>query len=267
MKQLFHIAVSFALFFSTLNAEIVKTTNIQDIREEIAEGTLVLFNVAEVLMDTETSVGSQAWRKLLRASVDSQTHDELTLFVFESVPPVPPEPATPALIKELQSQGVAVMAFTSRGRHEWYSSQVPDIDLITEAKLRQIDIDFSKTSLPDSLSALPLLFDDYYHGGIIYTGNTREKADVLVEILNSTGYQPSKIVCVDDKVDSLIALEKALDSLGIPFVGYTYTRTALNHADFNPLVAVFQTNWLLKYDELLSDEDVINVLDWNLLDY
>jgi hypothetical protein len=46
------------LGFGSLNSEIIKITNIQDIRQEISADTLVLFNIAEVLMDTETSLGT-----------------------------------------------------------------------------------------------------------------------------------------------------------------------------------------------------------------
>ncbi len=245
--------------FSSINAEIINTTNIQVIREEITPDTLVLFNVAEVLMDTEISLGTQAWRKFIRSRVDSQTHDELTLHVFENVPPICPDASTPQLISEIQAEGYTTFAFTSRGRNEWYSSQVPNVDLLTEKLLRQIGIDFSKTSLNSELSQLPVLFGDYFHNGIIYAGNSQEKGEFLKEIFTQTGYLPSKIIFIDDKIDSLKEVENTLQSLNIPFVGYAYSRTSQKHAGFDPQIANIQLDWLLKNHIILSDHEAVEI--------
>lgn len=254
MKQLILSFLSIIFLIGSLNAQIIKTSNIQDIREEIVDNTLVLFNIAEVLMDTETSVGTQAWRKFIRVRLDSKLHDELSLFVFENVPPKSPQTSIPKLISELQSQEIMTLAFTSRGRNEWYTSQIPNIDLITEKLLLQIGIDFSQTHLNKELLLLPSLFSDFYHAGVIYATNTKDKGKLLLEILEKTGYRPSKIVFVDDKVDSLIAVEKTLNSLNIPFVGYAYSRTSQDHINFDPFVANIQLDWLITFEVLTDDE-------------
>ncbi len=259
MKGLVFSLLSIFFLADCLTAQIIKTSSIQDIREEITDNTLVLFNIAEVLMDTETSLGTQAWRKFIRVRLDSKLHDELTLFVFENVPPKCPEPSTPQLINELQSEGIVTLAFTSRGRNEWYASQVPNVDLITEKLLLQIGIDFSKTQLSEELLLLPSLFAEFYHAGVIYATNTREKGELLLEIFERTGYRPSKIVFVDDKVDSLIAVEKTPSSLNIPFVGYAYSRTSKDHANFDPLVANIQLDWLITYGKVLTDAEAIEI--------
>lgn len=259
MKRLIFSLFSMLFFAGSLNAQIIKTTQIQDVKAEITDNTLVLFNIAEVLMDTETSLGTQAWRKFIRTRLDAKLHDEITLFVFENVPPKSPEPSIPELIKEFQAKGVTTFAFTSRGRHEWYTTQIPDIDLITEKLLRQIGIDFSKTKLNEKLSALPSLFGDYFHEGIIYTTNTKDKGELLREILEKTGYRPSKIVFVDDKVDSLISVENTLSKLNIPFVGYAYSRTAKDHANFDPLVANIQLDWLIMHGRVLTDDQATTI--------
>lgn len=261
MKKLIALVLTSFFLTSNVNAVIIKTTNIDEAREEITDDTLVLFNIAEVLMDTETSLGTQAWRKFIRTRLSSKLHDELTLFVFENVPPKSPETSIPELINELQAKGQVTFALTSRGRHEWYSSQIPDIDLITEELLLQIGIDFSQTQLPEELSLLPSLFEDYYHAGIIYATNSKDKSELLLEIFDKTGYRPSKVVFVDDKIDSLISIEKTFDNLNIPFVGYAYSRTAQNHADFDPVVANIQLDWLITAGQVLTDEEAIAIRD------
>lgn len=243
----------------SLHAEIIKTSDIQDIREEITPDTLVLFNVAEVLIDTDTSLGTQAWRKYIRSRVDSNTHDDLTWLVFKSVPPKAVEAAIPALITELQSHGQATFAFTSRGRNEWYASQIADVDLLTETLLRQIGIDFSHAPLNDKLALLPQLFSDYFHAGIIYAGNTLDKGELLRCMLEKTGYRPAKIVFVDDKADSLVSVERALSGLNIQFVGYAYSRTSKDHKDFDPMVANIQLDRLLSTGQVLSDAEALEI--------
>lgn len=249
----------FSIGFNGLNAKIINTTDIQVVREEITPDTLILFNVAEVLMDTEISLGTQAWRKFIRSRIDSQTHDELTLFVFENIPPVCPDAAIPQLISELQEEGHTTFALTSRGRNEWYSSQVPNVDLLTEKLLRQIGIDFSKTNIDPALSQLPILFGNYFHNGIIYAGNNQKKGELLKEIFTQTGHIPSKVILIDDKTDSLKEVESTLQVLNIPFVGYAYSRTAQNHASFDPQIANIQLDRLLKTQMILSDQQAMEI--------
>jgi hypothetical protein len=238
---------------------IVKTTQIEEILPEVTENTLVLFNIAEVLMDTEISLGTQAWRKYVRSRVDSQLHDELTLYVFRCVPPKTPESSTAEVVRKLQTQHVPTLAFTSRGRHEWYSSQVKNIDLLSEHLLRQIGIDFSLSPLPTAWSELDLVFSDFYHAGIIYTTNTFEKGDILARLLETTHYYPSKIVVIDDKADSLKSVEKEMEKLGILFTGFAYSRTAQEHVNFDPMIANIQLDWLMSNGQILSDKEALQI--------
>lgn len=238
-----------ALFFlsCSLHASLITTNSIADIEKDIDDQTLVIFNIAEVLLDTETQLGTQNWRKYVRQRLEPQLHDRLTLLVFEKVPPKAVEQVTPQLIERLQSK-VRVLAFTSRGRNEWYSSQIPHIDTITEKALKQVGLDFSKSK--------PLAFDPFYfHDGIVYGTNNREKGELLVEFLRTNQLKPSRIVFVDDKKDSLVEVEGEMQKLGIPFSGYVYQRTAADHQNFDPVIANIQLDWLLNQNKVISDEE------------
>ena len=255
MKKLIFSFFSFLICNMPLQAEIIKTVQIDEIVQSVTDDTLVLFNIAEVLMDTETSLGTQAWRKYIRSRLDSKDHDALSLFVFQNIPAKTPEPETASVVTYLQEQGFPVFAFTSRGRHEWYQTQIENIDILTENALRQIGIDFSLNQLPPSLANLDLEFQDYFHAGIIYATNSFEKGEILAKFLETTDYRPSKIVFVDDKADSLKIVEEAMNALGISFTGYAYSRTAVDHAKFNPMIAHIQLEWLLSNGQVLSDEE------------
>lgn len=242
---------------SALPAEIIKTTQIEDILPAIEQDTLVFFNIAEVLMDNETSLGSAKWRRFVREHTPSM-HDKVTFYVASNLPFKTPEPQTAPMIRSLQEKGVAVMAFTSRGRHEWYSTQMEGIDTATEQWLGTLGIDFTQSRLPEAFVKLGEEMADYYHAGIIYATNGIEKGDMLRRMLTVTGYRPSKIVFIDDKADSLKTVEKTLEELGIPFQGFAYGRTAENHKDFDQSVANVQLMYLLT-GRVLSDAEATDI--------
>lgn len=140
-----------------------------------------------------------------------------------------------------------------------YSSQVPDIDKLTEKLLDKINIDFAKTKIPPQLSEMAIMFADFFHHGIIYTTNSVNKGELLQKILEKTGYRPSKIVLVDDKLDSLNSVESAMKKFGIEFIGFAYLRTAKEHVNFDPVVANIQLDCLMTKGIILSDDEAAQI--------
>lgn len=242
-----------------LSATITPTTQIQDIIPVIEENSLVLFNIAEVLMDTDRSLGTSAWRRYIRKKVDAKKHDILTLYVAKHVPAKVPDAAIPVLIQQLQDQGYPVLAFTSRGRSEWYSSNIQGVDVLTEFLLYEIGIHLEKTQLPKELGALETTFADYYHAGILYATNGVEKGEFLKRILTETGYRPAKIVFIDDKADSLQTVDAAMKEMGISFEGFAYNKTAQDHKNFDPMIANIQLEWLVFNNKLLTDAEATQI--------
>lgn len=259
MRKFISLFLTITAFYLPLEGNIVKTVQIEDVVQEADQNTLVFFNIAEVLMDTESSLGSQAWRKYIRTRLEPKLHDEITLFVFQNVPPKTPEALTAGVVARLQKKGIPVFAFTSRGRHEWYSSQVPDVDLLTEKLLCQIGIDFSLTKSPFSASQKAPAFGDYFHEGIIYATNSLEKGEVLVQFLEAADLHPSRIIFVDDKADSLATVEAEMKKRGIPMTGFAYSRTSLTHANFDPMIAAIQLDRLISSGKSLSDEEASQI--------
>ena len=98
-KHLLTLLSLFMIFALETEAVITPTTNIQDVIPSIQDkDTLVLFNIAEVLMDTRKKLGTGAWRKYIRKKIDSQQHDILTFFVAKKVPPKIPEAGIQVLV-------------------------------------------------------------------------------------------------------------------------------------------------------------------------
>lgn len=256
MKCLLGPLLSFVSIVQPIHSTVVKTTEIEEVLRNADATTLVLFNIAEVLIDTEISLGSQAWRKNLRSRTSPEIHDALTYYVFQHVPPKPVESATPELVRKLQSLNVPTLAFTSRGRTEWYSTQINGVDEATEEVLSKVGLNFC---LPSQLAKLESDFPLYFHNGIIYATNKVDKGELLSKIFQITGYQPSKVIFVDDKADSLVSVQKAMSRLGIEFLGLHYTRTAEDHLHYDQMVADIQLDRLLLDGKILSDEEALRL--------
>jgi hypothetical protein len=263
------LAVS--LTMSQLHADIIETHEVESILPYVDQDTLVLFNIANVLTDSEISLGSSQWRAYVKTQAkkiqnpEFNIHDVLTWQAFSLVPHKSVEAVTPSLIENLQNQDIAVAALTSRGRTEWYNTSVPTVDQHTEKMLHSIDIDFRQSNLPFVFAQYegnPFL--DHYRGGIFYS-NHMSKGEFLKQLLQDSGYMPKAVVFIDDKIDSLDDVEAAMQELGIPFHGFWYTR-ATDRTGFSPMVANVQLEALLKDQQILSDEEAKVIADTKYAD-
>ena len=256
-NKLFVFLTFILLPFASLPADIVQITELETILPSIEEGTLVLFNISEVLLDSKIELGTSKWRNSLRSDPNTiLCHDWLTLLVAKKVPHKAVETSTPLLIQTLQAKGLPVMAFTSRGRSEWYNTKVEGVDILTEQLLNKVGIDFTKSKLPECFLALETSADysPYFHAGILYASHL-EKGEFLKKLLLDTQFLPAKVVFVDDKKDSLVKVEKALLVLGIPNTCFWYTRTAVDHKNYDPNIAAVQLDKLLNQDIILTNEE------------
>lgn len=250
-----------------VQAEVITIKKIEEMSQSVEKDTLVLFNIAEVLLDSQVSLGTSPWRKYVKKLAPNwkdnpgvNVHDQLTLFSAKYVPHRSVEPLTPQLIKKWQQDGIVVMALTSRGKSEWYDTEIEGVDVLTENLLKKAGIDFTLTQLPPGFDSLDSSFDLTYGRGILYATHG-SKEELIQAILEATNYHPKKIVFVDDKKESLDNVDVAMKALGIPFTGYWYRRTAEDHRDFNPMIAHIQLETLLIHGKLLTDQEAQQILN------
>ena len=124
----------------------------------------------------------------------------------------PVEVGTTKFIASLQKQKIPVLALTARTIIER-----------TFQQLEAIAIDFTPTALSTKVLDLSQQHPAFYQQGIIFCGNN-SKGTVFCAFLDRIGYQPDKIIYVDDKEGNLKAVEQALQPRGIEFVGIRYSR-------------------------------------------
>ncbi len=183
---------------------------------------LVLLDIDNTIAAPPSDLGSDQWfNDLVLAICEQQGLEkkeavqkgiELYHHIHTHIELRPVEAQTPAFIASLQKQNIPVLALTARTIIER-----------TFQQLETITIDFRHTALSNKTFDLSLHHPAFYQQGIIFCGNN-DKGTVLGAFLERISYQPDKIIYVDDKEGNLKAVEQALQSRGIEFVGIRYSR-------------------------------------------
>ncbi len=250
------LILSAAIFLSAVvQAEIIEIQHIDEVRPYIKENTLCLFDIDDTLIDNPFSLGGSPWRnwvkaKLPKYNVNFVLYDALTQYIAKMAPYKSVEDGTVKLINDLQEQGTAVFAFTARGRTQWYTTDMDNVDRFTHYQLNTVGIDFNLTQIPEELRALE---SAYFYKGIIFAQHIA-KGDLLKHLFKDLHYSPPLIVFVDDKLEQVQSVEKVIGECGIPVIGFWYRRSELDRANFNPTIANIQLDYLLQTGEIVSDE-------------
>ena len=246
---------------SLLRADMIETTNIEDVYPHVEEGTIVLLGMTDTMSDSMLSLGSKPWRHYIRRNVRGNQnldeagnlHDLWTFYVAASIPVKPAQKEIVEWIDTLQKDNIPVFCLTGRGRNVWYVTVIDKIDNFTDFQLENLGIDLKKSTVPEKLQkADPRLF----HNGVFYT-DPYTKGDFIDKIFQDTGYQPKKVVVVDDKWHELKSIEEKLTEAGIAHVCVLYQRAEKERKNFNPLVAMLQLESLFEKGVALLEHEAI----------
>ncbi|MFC1842511.1 DUF2608 domain-containing protein [Candidatus Dependentiae bacterium] len=122
-------------------------------------------------------------------------------FTMQDFTDMTPIGNSPKIIKNLQCKKIPVMALTNRS--------IPIADR-TIVQLKDINIDFVKTSPYKKELLLPLKYNVRFSNGVIFTASN-DKGQALIAFLKKTGYKPKKVIFIDDKLKHVKSVERALD--------------------------------------------------------
>ena len=200
--------------------------------DEHTKDTLVVFDIDNTLIAPTGDLGGDAWFSFMFNEYLKRgysVHDAVEqihpayvaiqeTIVFKTV-----EPDTASFIKTLEKD-VSVMALTARSFRL--------IDHTIEL-LENLDIRF--TPLADDLHILESngIRPAHYQHGIIFSGNN-DKGKMLVTFFDKFNYHPKKVIFIDDKLNYLISVDRALSARNIPFVGIRYSAMDQRVKEFNP---------------------------------
>ncbi len=260
-----------------LPAEIVKLDRLQSL-EEVAgpltgplnEDTLLMFDVDYTLI-----VGCDAiWHlkgREVRYKVRAEIFENPALLLFERYPEgylhgrmiealethsMLVDPASPQLIRDLQKRGVPVIAFTASS-----GGPLGEIESMADLRCEQLRAFgfFFETTFPEldsiEFSKQPgKAFPPLFHHGVLFASN-HTKGEVLPHLLSQLSWHPRKVVMVDDRLEQLQSIEKALESTGIEFIGLHYRAAEELPYQVDEELARFQFHHLAETGEWLHDDE------------
>jgi hypothetical protein len=244
-------AIILGVFCSFFSLQAVEIQRLTEALRGVDASTVVVLDIDDTLIHPVQMVGSTDWGhhvtgQLIAAGMDREeafwlSTDRL-MAVNRLIDVAVVEAETPALIRDLQSRGIVVLACTARPG---------SFAEATHRQLASVGID-----LPSTAPAL----DDFsipggarppaYSRGIIYSYGT-SKGEALAGFLQIAGVTPSHLVFVDDSWKHVQAVQRAMDGLGIPCTVYRYAGADVMRSSFDPEVADLQ--WEMA-GKILSDD-------------
>lgn len=221
--------------------------------------TVIFFDLDDTVFDSQSMVGSKAWRKYIieatkKLDTTANWHDIFTYFLMQKFPIKTVEENTNSFIKDLQDKGIVVCGLTARERTKWYDMPNTETDTLTVKQLTSVDVNFNNEGLENIFPDLSK--DPEYFNGVFFA-NTDLKGDFLLNLFEKTANFPEKIIFIDDKDSQVESVAKALTQLGIPHECYVYSAIENKSKKFNPLVANIQLYFFYASDgtNCLSDEE------------
>lgn len=237
MNTIARLFFTFALgVAANLHAAIFESNNLADITPHVNSETLVIFDLDDTVFRAPSMLGNDAWvtyqlniKVKQGLTYDQATQEILPLYYiiqyFTQLELI--DSKTTELFRDLQNKNIKVMALTARS--------MPLVDR-TQQELERMGIFFSKTAPYTHDLALGITHAARYSNGIIFGANN-DKGKLLFQFLDTVGYQPKKIIFIDDKSSNVQILERVVESHGIAFVGVRYSHEDVRKTIFDPAVA------------------------------
>lgn len=169
--------------------------------------------------------------------------DTLLISVYQRVPVALTDTSLPSVLQKLISQGVTVIAMTSRGQK---------MREVTREQLERVDIHFSELGVPRWMSLDEQRQFRIDANGTVFASHGNKKGEVLIELLKKNVLKvPKQIYLIDDRERHLIDVGNALAG---NYPGITYTPVLCTFLDsakpYDSKAAHVQlTEFLIKYRE------------------
>lgn len=238
MKHLLY-TLTLCLSLSGLSlAKIIESNTVLEINNHLnddLEHTLIIFDIDNTLAAPQLEIGTDQWVNHLvelkiKEGLDFQQAFNAVLptyfHVQFKIAMHPVEEQTPQFIQELQAQGASVIALTARSI------------FVASRTLEQLKDISVKLGIKDHKNELHLNMPIpcIYMNGVIFSGNN-DKGLVLLELLSSIDFKPTKIIFLDDKLKNIVTVEYAAQKCDIEFVGIRYGRCDERVEHFDPVRA------------------------------
>ncbi len=236
-----------------MHAKILEIQNFKEVISHLSKEALLILDIDDTLLIPEQMLGCDEWfmlrLKKWQKEISSSEALERSLAEWEAIRHLTKmeivEPGTDDIVRMLQKQGSCVMGLTTQG-----------VALATrtsqQLKSNHFDLTATAPSKDDcffSLNKHGIL----YRNGILFTSGM-PKGEAFFQCCEKIGYQPKKIIFVNDKKSHLEDLEGTTKAKGIEFIGLRYAYSDVRKAAFSPEIAEFQFTHS-SFDRILSDKE------------
>jgi hypothetical protein len=237
MKKYTLFFILFTCF--TIHSKIIENDRLEAVLQYITPGTLVIFDIDNTLAHPVAELSSDEWFCHMVNTKMAEGHDYITS-IYYSLPVTyyaqfnvdlePTEIIAPSLLADLIACNIPVMALTTRSLF---------VAERTLEQLEKIDIKFCIPHISQEDLVLPMPYPCFYKNSILFGGNN-DKGEALKGFFHWMNYYPEKVIFIDDKMKYLVAVEKALESYDIPFIGIRYSGCDERVENFDPSKAEAQ---------------------------
>lgn len=249
MKKIKLIFLTCVLWIVSLQAHIIQTHSFSEILPEIDQDTLVLIDLDQTAITSSMTLNSQAWWDHAPKVWKAEEFYPLIRMIIDKVPQIAVENDIPCMIQHLQRQGITVWSLTGRMKQSPWDNEH---DLTTAHILKNVNIDFMLSKIPEGIDLDKLASYPQFSCGMIFT-DWKPKGPYLIQFLQTLIYYPKKVLLIDDTLKQLESVEEELNRAGIPFIGFHYLRNV--NEKFDPAIGNIQLEALHREGKLLSDEE------------
>lgn len=250
----------FCLFFVSLEARIIQTSNIQDALPFIDEDTLLLVDLDNCMFEAAQALGHANWfyDELQIRMEKGMSREEAIADAYpdwiktqKACKVKPLENDFVPMLQLLQNKGIAIMGLTHRQ---------PSVAEATVKQVHSLGFDFLTTAPSKDSFSIPAKTPTLYFQGILFVGDYNKKIDIFEPFLSILKISPKKIVFIDDKRKNVDELE-ALTQHDIDYIGIHYTAIENAKPVYNREIAEFQYKFL---DQIMSNEAALILMGNNL---
>lgn len=238
-------------------AQILETNDFAHAFTYLEEDTLFVFDLDNTLIQTAQHLGSDQWvtHRIEHLTKQGLSSEEALEQVVSHLIEVHHrsemhfvDPVIPDLLYKMQKKHVPMIGLTKRQ---------PVLSDLTLRQIAPLHIDFSKTAPLKEELVFKELNETVYKQGIVFVANGIEKGPAITAYLKKLAKAPKKIVFIDDKMSHVQNVAKALEPIGIAFIGIRYGGADEKVKAFNPKIADLQWE---HFKKILSDEQALHLL-------
>jgi hypothetical protein len=256
------ISLLFLFLLSYGEAAVIETTTIRDALPYIDATTWVLIDLDNTLYEGKQALGHTEWfydqaHALMRN--EGMTLEEATRACYpewievQKICPVKcvEEIFIPTL-KELRNRNIVIMGLTHRQ---------PSIADSTIRQIASLDWNFAHSAPTHHCFSVPSETPTLYTNGVLFTGEYNKKGEIFVRFLSLIEQKPKKILFIDDKLNHVEEVGRAVEKLGIEYTGIHFTAIQYAEKVYWPEIAEFQKKFLQK---IMSNEAALLLMEFNL---